>query len=402
VHIELADQLDKAVGSLSSSNRAAILLRFYQNLSFDQIARSLGISEAAARKRTLRAIHALRQKLSADAGPDEIASGAAFGSDHSPAALAQTIVSGALAAKAGAVLPATILTATKGTLFFMAATKVKIIAAVVVIAFLAVPGTIVAIHYAPTLFAETPTTAPAASPPPPRPLDAPKAKESWQIENISSDAVGRLAPEVNILPTKFPHSQGSEIAGVAPGIEKFVGIHVMVDSIAEIAYGASARRVIFVDPMPKDRYDFISTLPQNSSLALQKELADKLGFVAHSENRVVDVLLLKVKVPHASGLQPPTQGQLFSANQDNDDASIGWDNQPLSKAPDLLETFCGMPVIDETGITENFSINVHWRELGEADPKHDAMKRALLKTLGLELVPAQRPIEMLIVEKVKK
>jgi uncharacterized protein (TIGR03435 family) len=403
---DLTDRLDNAVAALSSSNRATILLRFYQNLPFDQIGRSLGISEAAARKRTHRAIRALRQKLGVDTDPAAIALGAAFGLDHSPAALTHTITSGALAAKSGAAVSATILTATKGSLFFMIATKVKIAAAVVIVAFLAVPGTIVAIHYAPTLFADSPTTNPSpatpASPPPAKIVEARQASESWQVEDISSYTVGRLAPEVRIVPTKFPHSQNSRVAGVAPGIEKFVGIRVQVRDIAQVAYDSFAQRTVFVGPEPMDRYDFVSTLPKDSSLALQKELAETLGFVAHRESRMTDVLLLKVKIPNAKGLRPPTNGPIFNAQVDGDTDSITWDNQPLSRAPQLLEVFCKMPVIDETGLKGNFSINVKWKDLGDRDPNHDAINKALLNTLGLELVPSRAPVEMLIVEKVAK
>jgi RNA polymerase sigma-70 factor (ECF subfamily) len=401
---DLTDRLDIAVTALPSPDRATILLRFYQNLPFDQIAQALGISEAAARKRTHRAIHILRQKLGADATAGSISLAAAYGLNHSPALLIQTITTGVLAAKAGAAIPASILTATKGTLFFMAATKVKIIAAVVIVAFLAVPGTIVAIHYAPTLFADSPATNPSvatpASPPPARPVEARQASESWQVEDISSDTVARLAPEVRIVPTKFPHSQNSRVAGVAPGIDKFVGIRVRVRDIAQIAYNSFARRTLFVGAEPQDRYDFISTMPKDSSPALQKELGEKLGFVAYRETRVTDVLLLKVKNPNAAGLRHPTSGQIYNAQQDGDTDSITWDDQPLYRAPELLETFCKMPVIDETGLNGNFSVGVKWKDLGDRDPNHDAMKKALLNTLGLELVPSRAPVEMLIVEKV--
>jgi uncharacterized protein (TIGR03435 family) len=402
---DLSDHLDTAVASLSSSNRAAILLRFYQNLPFDQMGRSLGISEAAARKRTHRAVDALRQKLGVNTDPDAIAIGAAFGLQHSPAALIQTIATGVFAAKAGAVIPATILTATKGTLFFMAATKAKIIAAVIILAFLAVPGTLVAIHYAPTLFADAPTTEPAAGAPaqqPSKPTGAKQTGEPWQDEKISSDTVGRLPPEVRIVPTRFPHSQNSRIAGVAPGIEKFVGIRVQVRDIAQVAYGSFAQRTAFVGPEPLERYDFVSTLPKDSSLALQKVLAETLGFVAHRETRMTDVLLLKVKSPNARGLRPPTNGPIYNAQVDGDTDSITWDNQPLSRAPQLLEVFCKMPVIDETGLKANYSIRVKWNDLGDHDPNYSAMKKALLNTLGLELVPSRAPIEMLIVGKIAK
>ncbi len=392
---DLTDRLDIAVASLPTPDRATILLRFYQNLPFDQIGRSLGISEAAARKRTHRAIHALRRKLGADATAGSISLSAAYGLNHSPAALIHTITSGVFAAKAGAAIPGTILTATKGTLFFMAATKAKIIAVVVIIFFLAVPGTIVAIHYAPSFFDDSQAVQLVA-----KPVEANQAGESWQVENISSDRVGRLAPEVRILPTKFPHSQQTRVAGFAPGSDKYVGIRVTSADILTIAYKWHSQRIIFANGLSHDRYDFIATLPQGSLEALQAELKDKLGLVAHPETRNVDVLLLKVKNPNARGLKPPTKGEDFYFQTDDNNADIHWENDSLSRIPDVLEGYCGMPIIDETALTPHFSIDVRWKELGERDPNHAALKKALLNTLGLELVPARAPVEMLIVEKV--
>jgi uncharacterized protein (TIGR03435 family) len=60
-----------------------------------------------------------------------------------------------------------------------------------------------------------------------------------------------------------------------------------------------------------------------------------------------------------------------------------------------------LPVIDETRLTNAYDIDFHWN----ANLKEDALKkeiqRELSDQLGLQLVPDLRPIEMLVVEKVK-
>jgi len=66
-----------------------------------------------------------------------------------------------------------------------------------------------------------------------------------------------------------------------------------------------------------------------------------------------------------------------------------------------LEMYLQSPVIDETGLTEYFDIDLKWNEKGGQDPNHDALKQVVLNQLGLELVPDSRPIEMVVVEKVK-
>jgi uncharacterized protein (TIGR03435 family) len=400
---EVTARLDAAVAALRSSDRTTILLRFYQNLSFDQIARSLGISEAAARKRTHRAIQVLRRKLGADANAASIALGAACGLDHAPTALIHTITTGALAARAGAAISAPILTATKGTAIFMATTKVKILAVIFIICFLAVPGTIVAIHYAPSPFAESPGPDSAAADEAPVPTvkqsEMQRSAEPWEIENISSDMVGRLPPEVKILPTKFPHASISRLVGFTPGSDRYVGIRVSAVNILAVAYKWDQQRIIFLNGEPPDRYDFVAAMPKSALEALQVELKSKLGLIAHPESRTVDVLLLKVKNSNPRGLKPPTGGEDFYFETDNGDAGIHWDNESLSRVPEILEGYCKMPIVDQTGLTQHFSVDVKWKELGDGDPNHDAMKGALLNELGLELVPSRASIQMLLVEK---
>jgi RNA polymerase sigma factor (sigma-70 family) len=57
---EIAPLLDEAVGSLPESDRQAVLLRFFQGWSHQQVGVTLGLSEDAARKRIERALEKLR------------------------------------------------------------------------------------------------------------------------------------------------------------------------------------------------------------------------------------------------------------------------------------------------------------------------------------------------------
>ena len=53
-------ELDAALASLRESDRKAVMLRFYEHKSFDEIAAILGTAEEAARKRVSRAVEKLR------------------------------------------------------------------------------------------------------------------------------------------------------------------------------------------------------------------------------------------------------------------------------------------------------------------------------------------------------
>lgn len=63
--IEAADEVWRLCGRLSPDQRAAVVLRFYQDLSFAEIAAVLGCKEATARSHVHRAVIALRAQMEA-------------------------------------------------------------------------------------------------------------------------------------------------------------------------------------------------------------------------------------------------------------------------------------------------------------------------------------------------
>lgn len=59
------------------------------------------------------------------------------------------------------------------------------------------------------------------------------------------------------------------------------------------------------------------------------------------------------------------------------------------------------PVIDQTRLTNRYDIDLNWNETDYQHPNLESLKQALLDQLGLELVPTNMPIEMLVVGKIK-
>jgi RNA polymerase sigma-70 factor (ECF subfamily) len=66
---ELQRQMEEAIGRLDADDREIILMRHYEQLSNQEVAAELGLSEAAASMRHLRAVRALRALLAPEAGP---------------------------------------------------------------------------------------------------------------------------------------------------------------------------------------------------------------------------------------------------------------------------------------------------------------------------------------------
>jgi RNA polymerase sigma factor (sigma-70 family) len=140
----LADDLDAAVARLSENDRVAILLRFYQGMDFGAMSRALGVSDEAAKKRVARAIARLRERLGAAVSEGSLTAASAFGAPPASAALSAHVSHVALSAAGGAPIPTGVASALKGAAYLMAMTKVKIAAAVTIIALLmGTAGTVV-------------------------------------------------------------------------------------------------------------------------------------------------------------------------------------------------------------------------------------------------------------------
>jgi uncharacterized protein (TIGR03435 family) len=65
-----------------------------------------------------------------------------------------------------------------------------------------------------------------------------------------------------------------------------------------------------------------------------------------------------------------------------------------------FEDRAGVPVLDQTGLADRFDFDLDCTEADLKNRNWDAVNLALGK-LGLELVPTNMPIEMLVVEKAK-
>jgi uncharacterized protein (TIGR03435 family) len=373
--IQIAPLLETAMAQLGEQEHNAIVLRFYEGKALKQVGAALGTGEDAARMRINRALEKLRKffagrglTLSAAVIAAAVSTSAV---QAAPVGLAATVTA---AVVQGTAVTTSTLTLIKGVLKIMAWTKAK--TAIVV--------------GASVLLAAGTTTLTVKE------IAAHRAAASWRHPNPDPD---RAPLMVEILPTKYRFvddmSAGSHD-------DNWIGIGQRVRDIARVAYHWHPGRILFAETEPTDRYDFISTLPQTSGAALQAELKRKLGFVGHPETRDMDVLAIKVRRSNAPGLKPPIDGR-------NDGSSRGHyhcNNAPLSSdslhfpgIARFLEEYFETPVIDQTGLTQNYHIDLKWNERWGQDPNHDALKQALLDQLGLELVPSRESIEMLVVEK---
>lgn len=381
---QIAPLLDAAMAALNETDRHAVVLRFFDGKSLSEVGMALGATEDAAKKRVSRALEKLQRFFAKRGVNSTTAIIAGTISSNSvqvaPIGLAKSVT--AVAFAKDAIASSSTLTLSKGVLTAMAWTKTTTAIVTGVVLLLAAGTTTVSVekHHAYKAYQ--------------------KNLNSWRIPRLSANIVSDTVPQARILPTKFKAPVYGEFW--APP-DKWVGVNVPVTDLARTAYRWAPGRICFPDGEPAGRYDFAVTLPRNNPQALQEQIQKTLGLVGHREMMDTNVLVLRVQNPNAPGLKPHSGGAISGFMDVR--GRITCKGFPLSINPPnqsfgfarYLEMFVHVPVIDETGLDGNYDIEIQWHEGN--DPDHKALKKVLLDQLGLELVPADRPVEMLVMEK---
>jgi RNA polymerase sigma factor (sigma-70 family) len=417
---QIAPLLDAAMAGLNETDRAAVVLRFFDGKSMAEIGAALGANETAAKKRVNRALEKLRKyfsKRGVTSTAETLAGTISANSvQAAPVALAKTATTVALAK--GAAASTSTLTLIKGALKIMAWTKMKMVIVVGVVVLLAAGTTTVAVKKLSAPFdpwenwdsfnaeyqeafknymaienniaSKTWTK-----------IDNGNAKASAAEQNKQKEfqnkiddifrRYGRKAPAgVTIRQTHF---SGLETGSLRQGnnlimerLDPFSRLLAVAYEKPD-AYEFSLERMILPASMPSGNFDFLVNVPDHGLEHFQDQIKKQFGLVAHVETLDTNVLVLRVKNPAAPGLQPNAQpgivGQGFFGS--------------TALAKDLEQEFFDRPVVDETKLTEiNHVFSVPFKLVDL-----NSLKMFLLDEYGLELVPTNMPIEMLVVEKVK-
>jgi RNA polymerase sigma factor (sigma-70 family) len=234
---EIAGELDDAVLSLSSGDRQAILLRYFEGRQVHEIALRLQLTETAVRKRLSRAIDRLRRRLSRrgaallSTADIEMLAGmlASYAVVPAPAGLAQASAAAATGvvgtAAAGIAVTSEGTSIAKGAMTMMAWTNAKVAAGIIgAIVFVCGAGGIIAIRNADAADGKRPavTLAADAAPEPSQPVAAAAAEESAQKQDAvadadDADAAVSLKKAPPVVVKTVPQSGSSS---VDPGIEE--------------------------------------------------------------------------------------------------------------------------------------------------------------------------------------
>ena len=394
---QMAPLLEEAMLRRGQTDRDALVLRFFEGRSLNEVGAALGASEDAAKKRVNRAVEKLR-KFFTKRGiilPAAVLTAAisANSVQAAPVALAKTVTAVAIAK--GAAASTSTLTLIKGALKIMAWTKVKT-AIVVGAAILLASGTTTIVV---------------------KKMISPSIDESlWKPD---SRVFAKVPPVLIIRPTRSVDVSSSISTG-----EKAMRLNATIAELLSVAYGIPESQMILPGGLPQDHFDLMLTLNDHPKEALQAEIKKRFGLIAHLETRDADNLALKIKNPNAPGisrsaggnagsmsfntrsvssvgrLPPDIAAKIHAASGGTSGNQTTMDNQTMSDLAGYLEKQLGKTVVDQTGMTNHFNFKLQV-QVQPGETTDDALKRSLLEQLGLELAPSAAQTEMLVVEKVK-
>jgi len=219
----------------------------------------------------------------------------------------------------------------------------------------------------------------------------------------NADSLRQVPANIAVVqPTHFPKTAAGKIRHVHDGdsLARIVGRNVTFRDLIAEAYDCEPGSVVLPLDAPKGGFDFLVTVSPHTRAHLRSAIEAQLGYIASSETRDTQVLVLQVKDPALPGLT-------VSADGDTDinyrDGQLYFTHQPLSTVLRGLEDGLGLPVVDKTGLTNNYDFTLPWNEkatqaMREGGFHFDGAQK-VLNTWGLELKPDTARLEMFTVKK---
>ena len=371
---ELEPYLDDALAKLSAVDRNVVVMRFFENRAFGEIASALGLKQSAVQKRAERALDKLRRTF------------VKRGVTISAGAIATALAASNATAAPASIVPSALATlavqgpASNASVYVLAKTsareliRAKVQSALVIAACLVAIGGafgFLATHYGAFATARG---------------------------NDSSIKV-RSAGFFNNAPWVFIASNAASAKLGITGVKtNEAGILVPIVWLMGQAYGISPARMEVPFEWPKDDCSYFQadlSTEQRTELKRLFETTYQLKGEYKSESTEVWVMKegssgnrLKLSTESESGINLFTEPGHFSAT-----------NVPVSTLQAILENYLTTPVIDETGLTNRFDFELSWEQI-RSEKGVPLLVEAVEKQLGIKLVREQRKIKTLVVQQI--
>jgi|SRR5947207_1567197 len=204
--------------------------------------------------------------------------------------------------------------------------------------------------------------------------------------------------QVVIRPTPPEMQNGSSMAS-GNGSLTICGNTVF--DVLSTCYNINLVRVITNSALPEGKYDFIIKTPSNDGEVarswLRQAVETTFGLHGKRETREVPVYILSVLKPATDNFTP-TVSTGGSSGQSGP-GRLQAINQPVGSLASGLETNLRTPVVDETGLTNNYDFELKWSQENEGKAQPELIRQAVQDQLGLQLTPGRRQVELVVVDR---
>jgi len=253
------------------------------------------------------------------------------------------------------------------------------------------------------------------------------------LVSISAPAQRRLTPYPTDLthPIALPGTWEFDVASIHPSLNRdrrqrlqrhpestyFSAQNASLSALLQFAYGVTETRILGIpDTLANARFDLLAKgdaptderfrqLPPAQQLAakqrmMQSMLADRCHLVVHTETRVLPVFALVVA---RGGPRLPPSDEKYT---------IGWGGwrrieieggDTLARFVEELSRVSGRPVLNRTGLTGSYNIEIEWAD--EDDDADDSdvpqLFAALPAQLGLKLETRRAPVEVVVIDHIE-
>jgi uncharacterized protein (TIGR03435 family) len=217
-----------------------------------------------------------------------------------------------------------------------------------------------------------------------------------------SDSLEGVPANIAVVqPTHFP-DQAGKIKHIHKNdkLTRTVGRNVTFRDLIAEAYDCEPGCVVLPPDAPTGGFDFLVTVSPGTRSRLRNAIETELGYRAKSEMLDTKVMVLQVT-------DPTLPGMTISTASDDDvsyrDGRLYFMRQPISMVVKGLEEGLALPVVDKTGLTNNYDFSLTWddrttRRMRDGAFTFDGTQK-VLNGWGLELKPDTARMEMFTVTK---
>ena len=240
------------------------------------------------------------------------------------------------------------------------------------------------------------------------------ASVGWWRIGVAQHAAVPL-PVYDAVVIKVNHGVSGRVTSEIDG-NVFRAVNVTLKHLLVNAYGVR-EGLLFGLPGWADsvRFDVTAKVSDPDKTVLQRlsheqwqamlaaVLVNRFHLEAHIEVKTLPVYELVVakggsKLTAAKGDE--TRLTMMSRESDREVTAVGVTLEHFAQSPFLPVS--GHPVVDQTGLKGRYDCTLRWSPEGGGDSQEPALFTAIQEQLGLRLVPAKAPVEVIVIDHVEK